>query len=199
MVEEPHTLSLLIRAPTVDDQTNKVSWPVLSWLYNTDLEISQEEAEEEFGFKMELGWNPHRISASVLSAMPEFNAEYGFNPTHKGTDICERYELPLLEIFNVSSPMEESMTSDAVADPFAPTSIISDSACQALHEEVSPLQGNDVDAAMETAEEVHVDEVLTEVEITTVLQQDRYSQLFVMICTAISTLVLSFIVQAYLQ
>ncbi|SJL07278.1 uncharacterized protein ARMOST_10621 [Armillaria ostoyae] len=106
MVEEPHTLSLLIRAPIVDDQTNKVSWPVLSWLYNTDLEISQEEAEEEFDFKMGLYWDSHPISASVLLAMPEFNAEYGFNPTHKGTDICERYGLPLLEIFDVSSPME---------------------------------------------------------------------------------------------
>ncbi len=54
MVEEPHTLSLLIRAPIVDDQTNKVSWPVLSWLYDTDLEISLEEAEEEFGLEIEI-------------------------------------------------------------------------------------------------------------------------------------------------
>ncbi len=91
------------------------------------------------------------------------------------------------------------MTSNAVADTFAPASIISDGARQALHEEVGSLQGNDVDAAMETAEEVHVDEVLTKAEITTALQQDRYSQLFIMICTAISTLVLSLIVQAYLQ
>lgn len=106
MVEEPHTLSLLIRAPIVDDQTNKVSWPVLSWLYDTDLEISLEEAEEEFGLEIEIFWRALQISASVLSAMPEFNAEYGFNPTHKGTDICKRYGLPLLEIFNVSSPME---------------------------------------------------------------------------------------------
>ncbi|KAK0244446.1 hypothetical protein EDD85DRAFT_945754 [Armillaria nabsnona] len=106
MVEEPHTLSLLIRAPIVDDQTNKMSWPGFSWLYDTDLEISQKEAEEEFDFKMELHWNSHLISASVLSAMPEFNAEYVFNPIHKGTDICKRYGLPPLKRFDISLPME---------------------------------------------------------------------------------------------
>ncbi len=107
MAEDPHALWLFIRPPVVDYSSNKVSSPVLSWLCDGDSEISLEEAENSFGFKLTTSWEawPSPCS-SLFTAIPELNAEYGFDPAKEGTDVCERYGWPLLELFNTSNSME---------------------------------------------------------------------------------------------
>ncbi len=107
MAEDPHALWLFIRPPVVDYRSNKVSSPVLSWLYDEDSEISLEEAENYFGFKLTTSWGswPSPCS-SVFTAIPELHAQYGFDPARGGTDVCEHYGWPLLELFDTSKPME---------------------------------------------------------------------------------------------
>ncbi len=107
MAEDPHMLSLFIHPPVVDYTSNKVSSPVLSWFYDGDFEISLEEAEEVFGFKLFASWESWSSpSSSVLAAMPKSNPEYGFNPAKGGTDVYKQYGWPLLELFDTSKSIE---------------------------------------------------------------------------------------------
>ncbi len=101
--DDPHILSLFIHPPLVDDQTNKMSSPVLSWFYGADSEISLEEAEEVFNVKLDILWQWQSVpplQSSRLTTVPELNAKYGFDPTKGGIDVCEHYGLPILELFD---------------------------------------------------------------------------------------------------
>ncbi|KAK0496676.1 hypothetical protein EDD18DRAFT_172240 [Armillaria luteobubalina] len=92
IVEDPHTLSLFIRPPVVDYSSHEVSIPVLSWLYDGNLEMSLEEAEGFFGFKLTTSWESWSSPcSSVFTAIPALNAEYGFDPAKGGADVCERH------------------------------------------------------------------------------------------------------------
>ncbi|PBK60198.1 hypothetical protein ARMSODRAFT_1026729 [Armillaria solidipes] len=185
MVEDPHMLSLFIHPPIVDHQTNKMSPPVLSWLYGADSEMSLEEAEEVFNFKFMISWESRS--------------------SPKGADVCEHYGLPILEIFNAPEFMEESMMICAANEASDPMSIISDGAHQTLHDEGGSPQENIMglmEDAIEGVEEGCTNEVPTKAKITTVLQHNipsRYQELCIMVITFISTLLLSLVVQACLQ
>ncbi|SJL18262.1 uncharacterized protein ARMOST_21847 [Armillaria ostoyae] len=225
MAEDSHTLSLFIRPPVVDYPSNKVSSPVLSWLCDGDSEISLEEAENSFGFKLITSWKSWSSPCSSLfTAIPELNAECGFDPAREGTDVCEHSGWPVLELFDTSKSMEleggqmlvqwlsslmnmtEWTTSEAVSESLEglASRIISDGARQTLREEV-PLAGSprgDVTyMALDKIEEVTADEAATKTKITPAVQHNmhpKYSELLIMIVTAISTLLLTLIVQVYL-
>ncbi|PBK80324.1 hypothetical protein ARMGADRAFT_1040151 [Armillaria gallica] len=178
MAEDPHTLSLFICHPVVDYPSNKVSLPVLSWLYDADSEISLEEAENSFGFKLITSWGswPSPCS-SVFTAIPELHVECGFNPAKGCTDVCEHYGWPLLELFDTSKSMEleERMTSDAVSESLEPASmIISDGARQTSREE-APLAGSPQGDIMYMAlERIDADEAATKTNIIAVVQRNIY-------------------------
>ncbi|PBK58736.1 hypothetical protein ARMSODRAFT_103083 [Armillaria solidipes] len=208
MAEEPLTLSLFIRPPVVDYPSNKVSSPVLSWLCNGDSEISLEEAENSFNFKLVTSWELRPSPCSLLfTAISDLNAEYGFDPARGGTDVCEHHGWPVLEIFDTSksTELEECTTSDAVSESLEPSSmIISDGARQTLREEV-PLagspQGDVTYMTLERIEEVTAGEGATKTKITPAVQRNRhprYSELLIVVITAISTLLLTLILQVYL-
>ncbi|PBK58723.1 hypothetical protein ARMSODRAFT_102459 [Armillaria solidipes] len=205
MAEDSHTLSLFIRPPVVDYPSNKVSSPVLSWLCDGDSDISLEEAENSFGFKLITSWESWSSPCSSLfTAIPELHAECGFDPTKGGTDVCERYWWPLLELFDTSKSMEleEWTTGDAVSESLEPASmIISDGARQTLREEV-PLAGSPQgDVTYMGLERIDADEAATKLKITAAVQRNmhpRYSVLLIVVVTAISTLLLTLIVQVYL-
>ncbi|SJL18248.1 uncharacterized protein ARMOST_21828 [Armillaria ostoyae] len=208
MAEDPHTLSLFIRPPVVDYPSNKVSSPVLSWLCNGDSEISLEEAENSFGFKLITSWElrPSPCS-SLFTAISDLNAEYGFDPARGGTDVCERYGWPVLELFDTSKSMEceEWTTSNAVSESLEhQLTIILDDVQQTLREEVllagSP-QGDVMSMVLERIEEVDADQAATKTKITPAVQRNmhpKYSELLIVVVTAISTLLLTLIVQVYL-
>ncbi|KAK0458052.1 uncharacterized protein EV420DRAFT_410862 [Desarmillaria tabescens] len=105
MAEDHHMLSLSISAPSVDYQTNKVSWPVLTWFYDADSEMSSVEVEEVFGVKLlKRGDSWARpVSKTVLTTIPELNADYGFDPARGGADVCEYFGWPLMEILDDST------------------------------------------------------------------------------------------------
>lgn len=78
-----------------------MSFPVLSWLYGADTEMSLEEVEEFFVVKIDISWElVGSLQSSILTAVPELNAEYGFDPTQGGIDVCKCYGLPILELFD---------------------------------------------------------------------------------------------------
>ncbi|KAK0435413.1 hypothetical protein EV421DRAFT_1237576 [Armillaria borealis] len=208
MVEDPHMLSLFIHPPIVNHQTSKMSPPVLSWLYGVDsqLEMSLEEVEEFFDIKLTISWILRPLpSSSMLTAIPELNALYGFDPAQGGTDVCEHYGLPILEIFKTPEFMEESMMICAANEASDPMSIILDGAHQILHDEGGSPQENIMGLMEDTIEGVEegcTNKVPTNAEITTVLQcniPSRYRELCIVVITFISTLLLSLVVQACLQ
>ncbi|KAK0211617.1 hypothetical protein IW262DRAFT_350514 [Armillaria fumosa] len=209
MVEDTHTLLLFIRPPVVDYSSHKIlAMPVLSWLYDGDSEISLEEAEEVFAFKLITSWDswPSPCS-SVYTAIPELNADYGFDPVRGGTDVCEQHGWPVLELFDMSKSLEleEWTTSDVVSQSLEPEStIISEGARQTLREQISLAgspQGDVKYMAVERIEEVDANEAETKMKITAAVQRNmypRYSELLIVVVTAISTLMLTLIPQVYL-
>ncbi len=81
-------------------------------------------------------------------------------------------------------------------------SIILDGARQALHDEGSSPQESIIEDAIKRIERVYNDEVPTKAQITTVSEHSihyRYQELLIVVFTFVSTLLLSFIVQSYLQ
>ncbi len=105
MAEDHDMLWLSISAPSIDYQTNKVSWPVITW-YHADLEMSSVEVEEVFGVKLLrfiIDLEMVHMSKTLLTTMPELNTYYGFDPAHGGVDICEYFGWPFMEILNVST------------------------------------------------------------------------------------------------
>ncbi len=99
----------------------------------------------------------------------------------------------------------ERTMNDAVSESLEPElTIISDGARQTLREEVpragSP-QGDVTYMAMERIEEVTADEAVTKTKITAAVQRNmhpRHSEILIVVVTAISTLLLTLIVQVYL-
>ena len=104
IAEDPHILSLSITAPSINYQTNKVSWPVFTW-YDADLEMSSVEVEEVFGMKLdkEVHLEVPPFSKTLLTTIPELNTDYGFDPAHGGADVCKYFGWPLMEILNDST------------------------------------------------------------------------------------------------
>ncbi len=105
MAEDHHILWLSISAPSVDYQTNKVSWPVFTW-YHADLEMSSTEVKEVFGVKLPRfikGLEMPHLPKMLLTTIPELNAYYGFDPACGGTDICKYFGWPFMEILDVST------------------------------------------------------------------------------------------------
>ncbi len=99
----------------------------------------------------------------------------------------------------------ERTTNDAVSESLEPElTIISDGARQTLREEVplaGSLQGDVTYMAMERIEEVTADEAATKTKITAAVQRNmypKYSEIIIVVVTAISTLLLTLIVQVYL-
>ncbi len=96
-------LSLTVCEPRLDSQSNTVSWPVIRWYCDLDLsnEISVEEAEALFGIKVRFSahGSVYRVPKKQFSTIVELNTMYGFDSTLKGTDICEYFDLPRMEIF----------------------------------------------------------------------------------------------------
>ncbi len=104
MCEDPHMLSLSISAPSLDYRTNKVSCPVFTW-YDMDSEMSLVEVEELFGVTVCIwgGLGKPCGTQRMLTTVPELNADYGFDPTRGGADVCEYFGWPLMEILDVST------------------------------------------------------------------------------------------------
>lgn len=78
---------------------------------------------------------------------------------------------------------------------------VSDATCQTLSEEDVSVRGDTMDMATESVREVQAGEALSTVEITTSVQHDMKlgcRELLFVSFTAIGTLLISFIVQAYL-
>ncbi len=60
-----------------------------------------------FSFKLRTWWDLSlEPTVSILTAMPEFNTMFGFDPVRSGTDVCKHHGWPLLEIFDVSESKE---------------------------------------------------------------------------------------------
>ncbi|KAK0458007.1 uncharacterized protein EV420DRAFT_1545911 [Desarmillaria tabescens] len=194
MAEDHHTLSLSISAPSIDYQTNKVSLPVLTWLYDADSEMSSVEAEEVFGVKLSkdeilFGLD---VSKTLLTTVPELNADYGFDPARGGADVCEYFGWPFVEILDVSTgdwmPLNDTVSELA--------SVISDDGYCTLNDKTASSLGNALEGA-------HVGEASTETEIATAVQtRDLKSRLgswvliamFIVICA----ILLSFSVHTYM-
>ncbi|KAK0214198.1 hypothetical protein IW262DRAFT_1516403 [Armillaria fumosa] len=113
-----HTLSLSIITPSVDYQTNKVSWPILTW-YDGDVEISSGEVEEIFSVRLFMTGHSYKqlMSKTLLKTVHDLNANYKFDPGHGGTDICQYFGWPLMEIPDVSTgdwiPLHGSISESA--------------------------------------------------------------------------------------
>ncbi len=54
------------------------------------------------GYEMQTQWGflPGHVARSTI---PELNAEHGFDPARDGTDVCEYFGWPLLEICDSST------------------------------------------------------------------------------------------------
>lgn len=103
MAETQHTLSLSIRPPVIDFESNTVSRPVISGFFDTDEEMTLEEMEEFFGIQVLQRFGTSvSIPTTILSTIPELNAEYGFDPARGGADVCEYFGWRPLEVFDAS-------------------------------------------------------------------------------------------------
>ncbi|KAK0193262.1 hypothetical protein F5146DRAFT_1133929 [Armillaria mellea] len=104
MAKDHRTLLLSIRAPSIEHQTNKMSFPVFMW-YDGDLELSAVEVEESFGVVVEIKQYSCGMSLSktVLTTIHKLNANYGFDPGRGGADVCEYFGWPLMEIWDIST------------------------------------------------------------------------------------------------
>lgn len=99
----------------------------------------------------------------------------------------------------------ERTANDAVSESLEPElTIISDGARQTLREEV-PLAGSPQEdvtyLGLERIEEVTIDEAAAKTKITAAVQRNmhpKYSEILIVVVTAISTLLLTLIVQVYL-
>ncbi|KAK0457982.1 uncharacterized protein EV420DRAFT_1643336 [Desarmillaria tabescens] len=194
MAEDHHTLSLSISAPSVDYQTNKVSWPVFAWFYDAGSEMSLVEVEEVFGvkvFKEKTSWTPP-VSKTVLTTIPELNANYGFDPARGGADVCKYFGWPFVEILDVSTgdwmPLHGTVPES--------TSVISDDGYRTLSEKTASSPSN-------ALEEGHVGEASAETEVAPALQtrslkSGRGSWVFIVMFIIISIILLSFVVQTYM-
>ncbi|KAK0458001.1 uncharacterized protein EV420DRAFT_1643352 [Desarmillaria tabescens] len=156
MAEDHHTLSLSISAPSIDYQTNKVSWPVFMWYYDGDSEMSSVEVEDVFGVKLskwEKLWVPD-VSKTVLTTVPELNTNYGFDPACGGADVCEYFGWPFVEILNISTgdwmPLHDNASES--------TSVILDNGHRTLSQKTTSPSGNALEGG-------HIDEASTETEI----------------------------------
>ncbi|PBK58721.1 hypothetical protein ARMSODRAFT_967485 [Armillaria solidipes] len=107
----------------------------------------------------------------------------------------------------MSMEREEWTTSEAVSESLEglTSMIISDGAQQTLRHEEVPLagspQGDVTYMALDKIEEVTADEAATKTKITADVQRNmhpKYSELLIVVVTAISTLLLTLIVQVYL-
>ncbi|KAK0458018.1 uncharacterized protein EV420DRAFT_1643365 [Desarmillaria tabescens] len=194
MAEDHHTLSLLISTPSIDYQTNKVSWQaVFTWFYDGDSEMSSVEVEEVFGVKLstwEVSWR-QPFSKMVLTTIPKLNADYRFNPACGGADVCEYFGWPLMEILDISTG--DWMPLNGTVSKLASVNL-DDGHCSLSKKTTSSL-GNALEGA-------HVDEVLTEMENATPVQtrdlkMSHGSLVFIVMFTAISTILLSFVIQTY--
>ncbi|KAK0471994.1 hypothetical protein IW261DRAFT_1571241 [Armillaria novae-zelandiae] len=188
-----HTLSLSISTPSIDYQTNKVSWPVFTW-YDADVKISSSEVEEIFGVKLsicEYTWKSF-MSKMVATTLPELTADYKFDPGHGGADICEYFGWPLMEVLDVSTgdwiPLHGTVSESA--------SVTSNSRYQTSSLEImSPL-----DNALEGE---HAGEASTKTEIASAMQtRDLKSshglRVFLVMFILISVILLYFVVQTYM-
>lgn len=104
MAEDHHMLSLSISAPSIEHQTNKVSWPVFTW-YDGDSEMSSFDVEDIFGVEICIkgrSWMPP-VSKTVLSTVHKLNADYNFDSARGGADVCEYFGWSFMEILDVST------------------------------------------------------------------------------------------------
>ncbi|KAK0444180.1 hypothetical protein EV421DRAFT_1903294 [Armillaria borealis] len=156
MAKDHTTLSVSITTPSIDYQTNKLSWPVFTW-YDGDSEISSVEVEEVFSVYVDregCQWKPH-MSQTLLTTIPELNTDYGFDPACSGADVCEYFGWPFMEILNVSMrdwmPLHGSISESA--------SVILDNRYWTSSEStISPLEN--------APEGEHTNEILTKTQIT---------------------------------
>ncbi|PBL04480.1 hypothetical protein ARMGADRAFT_1158260 [Armillaria gallica] len=195
MAEDHHMLWLSISAPSVDCQTNKVSWPVFTW-YHADSEMSSTEVKEFFGIKLSRFINDlgmAHMSKTLLTTMPELNTYYGFDPAYGSADICEYFGWSFMEILNVSTGDWESIHGTIPGS----VSVISDVRYQALGKKtiLSPMDN--------ASEGEQTSEASTETEITFAVQRrdlklSYVSWVYIVMFTVISFILLSFIVQTYL-
>ncbi|KAK0193248.1 hypothetical protein F5146DRAFT_1133906 [Armillaria mellea] len=193
MAEDHHTLSLSIRTPSIENQTNKVSWPVFTW-YDRDLEILSVEVEEIFGVRISIQQDSWMmpVSQTVLTTIHDFNADYSFNPARGGADICEYFRWPLMEIRDICTgdwtPLYGTVASES-------TSVISGDRDQTLSESTeSPL-----DNALEVE---HAGEASTKTGIANAVQirdvKSSYGPwVFIVMLIMIGVILSYFVVQAW--
>lgn len=192
MAKDHHTLLLSISAPSIDYQTNRVSWPAFTW-HHMDLEMSSAEVEEVFGLELVMYGNSHMpdMSKTLLTTIPELNANYGFDPAQGGADVCKYFGWPLMEILDDTGdwiPLHGTVSESA--------SVMSDSRYRTSSEAtVSSLEN--------TPEGEHAGEASTMTEIATAAQTidqklKHSSQAFIVMFIVISAILLSFIVQTYM-
>ncbi|PBL04534.1 hypothetical protein ARMGADRAFT_1022931 [Armillaria gallica] len=135
-----------------------MSWPVFTW-YDADSEISSVEVEEVFSINLKVSvYSPvlQPTSKTVLTTIPELNANHGFDPVQGGADVCKYFGWPLMEILNGSTggwmPLHDSVSESA--------SVTSDNRNQTLSE----LTVSSLEIELEGE---HAGKALTRIEITT--------------------------------
>ncbi len=92
--------------PVIDYETNTIkSWPIVSCSRVCGIDSLEEEdilTIDVTGYEMQTQWGflPGHVARSTI---PELNAEHGFDPARDGTDVCEYFGWPLLEICDSST------------------------------------------------------------------------------------------------
>ncbi|PBK81772.1 hypothetical protein ARMGADRAFT_1091002 [Armillaria gallica] len=167
-----HALSLSITAPVIDYETNTItSWPVISCSRVCGMDLLKEEnifTIEVRGHASQTQWGDLQESM-VRSTIPELNAEHGFDPARDGTDVCEYFGWPLLEIHDSSTG--EWIPNGIVSQSSAPSSVTSDNTGPILGQEHdSAPRGTDV--ATGSIEKVQGCEASIKTETISVVQHD---------------------------
>ncbi|KAK0186766.1 hypothetical protein F5146DRAFT_1143161 [Armillaria mellea] len=177
-----HALSLSITAPVIDYQTNTIeSWPIVSCsrVCGTDLlEENDIATVEVFGREWHTRWGPFELYTMHLT-IPELNAEHGFDPACDGTDVCDYFGWPLLEILDPSTGEwvlngTTSQSSGTVSDNTGP--VLS-------QEQDSAPRGMDV--AMGSIKEVQAGEAPTKTENVSVVRHDISTRSLIIMFIAI--------------
>ncbi|SJL12469.1 uncharacterized protein ARMOST_15896 [Armillaria ostoyae] len=190
-----HALSLSITAPVVDYDTNTIkSWPIVS----CSRVCGMDSLKEEDIFTIRVQGNEVKTLPGWLlkvhSTIPELNAEHGFDPARDGTDVCEYFGWPLLEILDPSTG--EWVLDGTTSQSSGPASVISDNMPGQILSQEHDSAPRGTSMAMGSIEEVQAGEVPTKTESVSVVRYDISTRsLITIIFIAISvqfTLLLSF-------
>ncbi|PBK81768.1 hypothetical protein ARMGADRAFT_1090999 [Armillaria gallica] len=181
-----HALSLSITAPVIDYETNTItSWPVVSCSRVCGMDLLKEEnifTIEVRGHASQTQWGDLQESM-VRSTIPELNAEHGFDPARDGTDVCEYFGWPLLEIHDSSTG--EWIPNGTVSQSSGPSSVTSDNTGPILGQEHDSAPCS-MDVAAGSIEKMQGCEASIKTETISVVQHDISTRALIIIFITIS-------------